>query len=127
MRTQVFSHTKRWHCGRPSLTVPREQELEKDIRDAIFLALRILAECAVDEANYDLSIPWISTLTSAHSATFRKKDISWSGFLQDKRDIATFGFLVKKCLSLKEDGGRLCGHDPGKPVLQNSIRINRKV
>jgi hypothetical protein len=98
----------------------------KDIRDAILLALRILAECSVDESSGDLSIPWISR-TSAHSATFNKKNISWTGFLQDKRDIATFGLLANKCLSFNEEGGRVCGHTTGKPVLQTSLRINRKM
>lgn len=109
------------------LTYRENPKWRKDIQLAILFALRILAECSVDEANGDLSIPWISSRTSADLATFKQKDITWSGFLQDKRDTATFGLVVNKCLSFNEEGCRSCGNTPGKAVLQTSIRINRKM
>lgn len=99
------------------------REWRKDIRDQILHALRVLATCAVDESTRELSIPWMSE-NFIHSATFSQRDISWTGFLQDTRDSATFGLLANKCLSFNQPGGRVCGQYPGSPVLQTSLRIN---
>ena len=99
------------------------REWRKDIRDLILHALRILAQCTVDESTHELSIPWMSG-NFAHSATFSQRDISWVGFLQDTRDSATFGLLANRCLSFNQRGGRICGQYSGSPVLQTSLRIN---
>ncbi|KAE9365550.1 hypothetical protein N431DRAFT_101839 [Stipitochalara longipes BDJ] len=101
-------------------------EWRKEIRDLIFYSLCVLAECSVSEKDLDLSIPWM-TRREIQSVTLKRTEISWTGFLQDSRDNSVFGLLVNKCLAFDYKGGRRCGRETGKPVLQTSIRINKRM
>jgi len=107
-------------------TYLNNRKWRKEIRDAILHCLHVLSECCVDSANGDFSIPWISE-SSDQLAIFSRRELSWTGFLQDTRDTCSFGLLVNKCLAFSEKGGRPCGHYQGKPVLKTSLHINQNI
>ncbi|KAI9828226.1 MAG: hypothetical protein M1819_004580 [Sarea resinae] len=115
-----------------------QPEWREELGKLVSHCLDFLADTGTD-ANQSLSAFWVDKAYIEYLAVFYRSSHSWTGMLNDTREICTMAILTETCLELPHcSGANVCGapfplhcspsvrRTQGNPILETYLEINEQ-